>query len=149
MRTKSSINFFNLELGYTFPEIAVEVDQRVIDLAALAHLDFNPVHINIPWAERAQVFGTPNTVVHGMFTMSQLVSVVLRHWGDSNVTIIGTDARLTRPVPVGTTVTSRGEIKELHPRTAGEHVVVVGVEGIDQDGNKVAVGDVRVRIDKE
>lgn len=149
MPTKTTIDFDTLEVGYTFPAVTVDIDQQVIDVAALAHLDFNPVHTNVPWAERAQVFGTPRTVAHGMFSMSQLVSVVLRHWQEANVTIVGTDAKLIRPVPVGSIVESKGEIRELHPRAAGEHIVVVGVEGVNQDGLQVAVGNVTVRIGKE
>ena len=64
------ISFSELAIGDEFPSITVEVTQDVIDVAALAHLDFNPVHTDIDWAERAQVFGTPKTVAHGMFTMS-------------------------------------------------------------------------------
>jgi len=136
-----------LELGLAFPPIEQTVTQQVIDVAALAHLDFNPVHTNIPWAARAQVFGTPKTVAHGMFTMSQMASVVLRHWFDANARIIGIEAKLTRPVPVGDTVTSRGELIEVHPRAPEPDVVVVRVTATNQDDQTVGVATVSVRIE--
>lgn len=146
MSSENQVVFSELENGIEFPSITVEVTQTVIDVAALAHLDFNPVHTNIPWAERAQVFGTPKTVAHGMFTMSGMASVVLRHWGGSNAEIVGIDAKLTEPVPVGSVVTTTGKIKELHPRGPGEDIVIVGLEATNQDGRTVGVGNVRVRI---
>lgn len=139
------IKFEDLEVNTPFPSITVEVTQEIIDVAALAHLDFNPVHTNIEWSERAQVFGTPKTVAHGMFTMSGMMSVVTRHWRHGSVEIVGTDAKLTRPVPVGSIVTTTGKIKELHPRKTGEDIVIVGLEAVDQDGNTVGVGNVRVK----
>jgi len=36
------------------PDDRTPRDQEVIDRAALAHLDFNPVHTNIEWNKRAQ-----------------------------------------------------------------------------------------------
>jgi acyl dehydratase len=146
MNNNEKVVFSDLKIGDEFPEITVEITQEVIDVAALAHLDFNPVHTAVDWAERAQVFGTPKTVAHGMFTMSGMVSVVLRHWGKSGIAIVGIDGKLTRPVPVGSTVTTTGSIKELHPRSPGQDIVVVGVKAVDQDDNIVGVGSVRVRI---
>ena len=140
------ISFSELAIGDEFPSITVEVTQDVIDVAALAHLDFNPVHTDIDWAERAQVFGMPETVAHGMFTMSGMTSLVTRHWRDRGAVVVGIEAKLTRPVPVGSSVTTTGRIKELHPRRPGAHIVVVGVEAIDQDGHTVGLGDVRVRL---
>ena len=136
-----------IELGTTFPPVVHEVTQDVIDVAALAHLDFNPVHTDVPWAARAQVFGTPKTVAHGMFTMSQMASVVQRHWFDANATVVGIEAKLTRPVPVGDTVTAVGEVIEVHPREPGQDLVMVRVTSTNQDDEIVGVGTVTVRID--
>lgn len=145
---KQRVEFKDLKLGDRLPEITQEITQELIDKAALAHLDFNPVHTNIPWCERAQVFGTPKTVAHGMFTMSQLASVVLRPWLHSNVRIGEIEAKLTRPVTVGSVVTSRAEIKELHPRQDGDDLVVLGVSSTNAADELVSIGSITVRVAK-
>ena len=49
----------------------------------------NPVHTNEDGPTRAKVFGIPETVGHGMMTMSTLASVVTGAWG-----VIGKDRRI-------------------------------------------------------
>src|SRR6476469_2488166 len=71
-----SILFRNIEAGYKFPPVVQPYIQSAIDHYALASLDMNPVHTNEEWAARAKVFGIPETVGHGMMTMSTLASVV-------------------------------------------------------------------------
>lgn len=134
-----------ISLGYVLPSIEVNVTQDVIDKAALAHLDFNPVHTNIDWAARARVFGTSKTVAHGMFTISNMISVVLRGWGVDNIFIAGFRSKLTKPVPVGSLITAGGVVKEIHPRPKQEESFVV-VEGrvVDQVGDTVALSDIKV-----
>ena len=75
-----SPNFSKIEAGFEFPPVIQKYSQPVIDRYALASLDMNPVHTNTEWAARAQVFGLPETVGHGMMTMSTLASVVTRAW---------------------------------------------------------------------
>ena len=76
-----SMTFKTIEAGYTFPPVVQSYAQPAIDHYALASLDMNPVHTNEEWASRAKVFGIPETVGHGMMTMSTLASVVTRAWG--------------------------------------------------------------------
>ena len=76
-----SVTFKNIETGFKFPPVVQSYDQPAIDHYALASLDMNPVHTNEEWAARAKVFGIPETVGHGMMTMSTLASVVTRAWG--------------------------------------------------------------------
>src|SRR5260221_13624171 len=103
-----SILFRNIETGYTFPPVVQSYAQPAIDHYALASLDMNPVHTNEEWAARAKVFGIPETVGHGMMTMSTLASLVTRAWG-----VIGKDggyirfveAKFTKPVKAGQIVT--------------------------------------------
>lgn len=142
------MKFESIKLGYEFPEIVVDIDQEIIDRAALAHLDFNPVHTNIEWAARAQVFGTSKTVAHGMFTMSGMTSVVIRHWTRDWARVVAIDAKLTKPVPVNSVVTSSAVVSELHPRDGGAGLVVVRTKAVDQDGDIVAVGSVTVAVEK-
>ncbi len=142
----TELHYGELTLEQAFPEIEHEVSQEVIDRAALAHLDFNPVHTNIEWNTRAQVFGTPKTVGHGMLTMSMMASVIDRHWRAAGGQVVRMEAKLVKPVQVGTRVRCRGVIRELHPRPAGRSFAVVAVSATDDAGDTVAVGNYHVRV---
>lgn len=140
------LHFMDLELGAHLPGIEHQVTQEVIDRAAVAHLDFNPVHTNIEWNERAQVFGTTKPVAHGMFTMSLMASVIHRAWHARGAVIQKMDTKFTKPVPVGQTIRCAGVVEELHPIGAGRNHVVVRVTARDDEGDVVGVGDFRVAI---
>ena len=141
-----ALRYGELELGHQLPAVEHEVTQEVIDRAALAHLDFNPVHTNLEWSERAQPFGTPKTVAHGMFTMSLMASVIHRAWHVQGAVIRRMDSKFTKPVPVGQTVRCEGSVTELHPAGPGRNSVVVHVTARDRDGDVVGVGDFRVAV---
>lgn len=140
------LHYAELSLGYEFPPVEHTVTQDVIDLAAVAHLDFNPVHTNIPWNERAQVFNMPDTAAHGMFTMSMMASVVDRAWRHHGASIITMESKFTKPVKVGQTTRCTGTIIELHPLGPGRNAVVVSVTARDATDDVVAVGSFRVAV---
>ncbi|MGH3562347.1 MAG: MaoC family dehydratase, partial [Mycobacterium sp.] len=122
-----------------------EVTQDQIDAYGLASLDLNPVHMDPEWAARAQVFGMPDTVAHGMMSMSFAASLVLRAFGAlTPITLV--DSKFTKPVPVGSTVTVRGEVRETHPMGNGEDFAVIRVIAVDQDGDAVSITEVHVRL---
>lgn len=142
--TVSDLHYRDLTLEQAFPEIEHEVSQEVIDRAALAHLDFNPVHTNIDWNTRAQVFGTPRTVGHGMLTMSFMASVIDRHWRAAGARVSRMESKLVKPVQVGRRVRCSGVIRELHPRGPGQSFVVVALTATDDEGDTVAVASYSV-----
>ncbi len=137
--------FGEIETGAELPPIELRYDQAVIDRYALGSLDMNPVHTNEEWAARAQVFGMPETVGHGMMTMSSLASVVSRAWGPVSAnggSIRFVDATFTKPVKVGETVISRGFVKRKHVHGTGKNWVEVKVEARDAAGDVIGVADV-------
>ncbi|SDO70447.1 MaoC family dehydratase [Afipia sp. GAS231] len=140
-----SILFRNIEAGYQFQPVVQLYAQSAIDHYALASLDMNPVHTNEEWAARAKVFGVPETVGHGMMTMSTLASVVTREWG-----VIGkhggslrfVDAKFTKPVKVGETVTATGTVKRKHHHGPGKNWVLIAVEAKDSAGDLIGLAEV-------
>lgn len=146
MTTHEQLHFSDIELGHELPAVEHEVTQEVIDHAALAHLDLNPVHTNLGWAERAQVFGGPTTVAHGMFTISVMASVISRAWRPGGAFIRQLDTKLTKPLPPGQTIRAEGVVIELHPLGPGRNDVVVKTTATDGDGDTVGLGTFRVRI---
>ncbi|MGH3561811.1 MAG: MaoC family dehydratase, partial [Mycobacterium sp.] len=104
----------DLQTGDRLPDLVYQVTQDRIDAYGMASLDLNPVHMDPEWSARAQVFGMPQTVAHGMMSMSFAVSAVLRAFGAlAAVTLV--DSTFTKPDPVWSTVTVRGEIRDTHP----------------------------------
>jgi len=105
----------------------------------------NPVHTNEEWAARAKVFGIPETVGHGMMTMSILASVVTRAWGvigRDGGSIRFVDAKFTKPVKVGETVTATGKVKQKHHYGPGKNWVQVAVEARDSTGDLIGLAEV-------
>jgi len=132
-----SITFKNVETGFKFPPVVQSYVQSAIDHYALASLDMNPVHTNEEWAARAKVFGIPETVGHGMMTMSTLASVVTRAWG-----VIGKDGGSIRFVKVGETVTATGTVKRKHHHGPGKNWVQIAVEAKDSTGDLIGLAEV-------
>ena len=141
----SALTFSKIAIGYDFPPVVQSYVQSAIDHYALASLDMNPVHTNEEWAARAQVFGIPQTVGHGMMTMSTLASVVTRAWGVVNKTggsIRFVDAKFTKPVKVGETVTATGRVKRKHYHGAGKNWVQISIEAKDSTGDLIGLAEV-------
>jgi len=84
-------------------------------------------------------------VIHGMFTLSQMASVITRAWSKSGAVITSMDSKFVKPVPVGQTVQYGASVWELHPRHDGKSWVVVSAEAIDADGDVVAVAKFNVQ----
>ena len=137
--------FSEIDSTYAFEPLIQYYPQETIDRYALASLDMNPVHTNLEWAARAQVFGVPQTVGHGMMTMSSLASVVTRQWGVLSVNgghIRFVEAKFTKPVKVGETVTVSARVKSKHHHGSGKNWVRVSVEARDSSGEVIALADV-------
>ena len=135
----------DLRTGAALAPVTYEVTQDLIDRYGLASLDLNPVHMDPAWAARAQVFGTPQTVQHGMMSMSFMTSVVLRALGPlAEVTSVR--STFTKPAPVRTTVTCRGFVRDVHVPGNGTDRAVIKVTATDQDGETVGISEVSVRL---
>jgi len=137
--------FSEVANDYAFTPLTQDYLQETIDRYALASLDMNPVHTNTDWAARAQVFGLPETVGHGMMTMSSLASVVTRQWGVVSANgghVRFVEAKFTKPVKVGETVVASARVKSKHHHGLGKNWVRVSVEARDSSGEVVALADV-------
>ncbi len=140
-----SASFRQIEPGYTFPVVTQSYVQSAIDHYALASLDMNPVHTNEEWAARARVFGIPETVGHGMMTMSTLASAVIREWGvigSDGGSVRFVDAKFTKPVKVGEQLSTIGKVKSKHYGGPRGNWVLVVVEARDNSGDLVGLAEV-------
>lgn len=135
----------DLKAGDHLEPLVYEITQDLIHRYGLASLDLNPVHMNPAWCERAQVFGTPKTVQHGMMSMSFMASVVLRSFGPL-ADIITVDSKFTKPGPVGNTITCKGRVRDIHVLDNGNDFAIINVEATDQDGDTVGISEVHIRL---
>jgi acyl dehydratase len=141
----TSPRFSEVGPDYMFEPLVQDYRQETIDRYALASLDMNPVHTNIDWAARARVFGMPQTVGHGMMTMSSLASVVTRQWGAVSANggaVRFVEAKFTKPVKVGESVTASAKVKSKHHHGPGKNWVRISVEARDSSGDVVALAEV-------
>lgn len=132
--------FSEVKIGDTLAPIQHVVSQDVIDRYAVASLDYNPVHTDIEWARRAQVFGIPCTVGHGMFTISLMASVILRNWGPDKIHVKTVETKFTKPVEVGQELKCWGIVRELHPIGPGRNFVRVDLQAVTDGDATVSVG---------
>ncbi len=145
VETKAVPYLDDLKAGDELEPLVYEITQDLIHRYGLASLDLNPVHMNPAWCERAQVFGTPKTVQHGMMSMSFMASVILRSFGPL-ADVITVKSKFTKPGPVGNTITCRGRVRDIHVLDNGNDFVIVNVEAVDQDGDTVGISEVHVRL---
>lgn len=135
----------DLQTGDTLEAITYEITQEMIDVYGVASLDLNPVHMSPGWCERAQVFGTPKTVQHGMMSMSYMTSVVLRAFSPlAEITTI--DSKFTKIGPVGSVITCKGKVRDIHVLGNGKDYAIINVEAKDQDGDLVGISEIHVRL---
>lgn len=139
------IRFRDVEIGTPLKGFEQPITQEFIDRYAVASLDLNPIHIDPDWSARAQVFGRPKTVAHGMSTMSLLAAVVTRSWG-ATVDIRRMRSKFTKPVWVGETIRLSGSVKEKHYLNPGRHYVVVETKAKDSEGDLVGFCEFDVQL---
>jgi acyl dehydratase len=139
-----SADLWGVTLGDELPPITQRITQQFIDRYAAASLDFNPVHIDPDWCARAQVFGRPKPVLHGMAQMSLLCSLVLRAWG-ATTQITHIEGKFTKPMFLGETITLTGVVTEVHPLGEGRDYLVIATTATDSAGDVVGVTTLSVR----
>lgn len=133
----------DLTTGQALEPITYDIDR--VDRYGVASLDLNPVHMNPDWCERAQVFGTPKPVQHGMMSMSYMTSVVSRTFVPL-VDISAIDSKFTKIGPIGEVITCKGKVRDLHALGNGKDYATITVEARDSVGDVVGVSEIQVRL---
>jgi acyl dehydratase len=140
------LTFDSVNCGDVLPEVKQHISQEVIWRHAVASLDYNPLHINPEWCQKAQVFGLPVPVMHGNQTMSLMAKVITNWTCPVGGRLKRMEVKLIKPVPVGSTCTYGAVVTEKHPIGKGGNFVVLDLWATDQDGDKVAVGTADVTL---
>jgi acyl dehydratase len=138
------LTFESVNCGDILPEVKQNITQEDIWKHAVASLDYNPVHTHPEWCETAQVFGLPDTVMHGNQTMSLMATVVTNWAFPVGGWLKRIEVKLFKPVPVASTCTYGAVVTEKHPIGKGEDFVTLDLWAMNQDGEHVAVGTAQV-----
>lgn len=135
-----TLTFDTVKPGTKLPGVVRPIDQGVIDRYAVASFDYNPIHIDPVWKEKADLPGGPSTIAHGQMTMSFLASA-LSDWAyPAGGKITRLDAKFIKPVLPGDVITAGGEVSEKHFMGPGKNYVVVDIFAENQNNEKLAVG---------
>ena len=132
-----------LEVGATFESTLVEDLKRTqIVQYAGASGDYNPLHTDEVFA--TQVAGYPSVFAHGMLTMGMTGRLLTDTVGDGRLTSFG--GRFTSQVWPGDTLTATATVEAVREE-AGQHLVDLSVQTVNQDGVTVFSGTAPARID--
>lgn len=98
--------------------------------------DYNPLHVDDPYAVRRTAFG--GVIAHGMLTMGLAGKVVSTWFGADNIASYG--ARFRAPVKPGDTLIVRATIESIEPA-----LVRLQIVASNQRGETVLTGEAGVR----
>ena len=132
------LTFDSVQVGDELPAIARPVTQETFWKYAVASFDYNPVHCDPDWVATAQPFGLPQTVAHGMMTMTFMLSVASSWACPSGLRISRMTSKFFRPVLAGWTVMCSGSVAEKHLICPGKNFVVLDLKAENQDGIELA-----------
>jgi acyl dehydratase len=141
-----ALDFNSVELGTKLPDVIRKVNHDVIDRFAVGSFDYNPIHLDPEWKKKMNLPGGISNIGHGQMTMSFMASVVTDWVCPAGGMVTKIDAKYIKPVLPGDVITSGGTVTEKHFHGAGKNFVVVEIFAQNQNGEKVAVGEVEAII---
>jgi acyl dehydratase len=131
--------FDDIVPGDELPALAKESITRVqLARYASASGDYNPIHIDEPYAQAA---GMGGVIAHGMLSMGFLGQMVARWAGPA--TVVRLEARFRSIVRPGDALTVRGTVVE---KNDADRTVRVRLRCENQDGVTVTDGSAVVRL---
>ena len=99
--------------------------------------DMNPLHYDEGFA--AEVSPTGGIIAHGMYSMG-LASRLLTEWAGGPEHVEEVSVRFTKPWPLGTTTTFKGEVKRVE-----DGVTTVSLLAHNENGDLVLRGTGKIR----
>lgn len=146
MKTQEAPNY----VGYKFSPVSHEISADTIKQYAIASADYNPLHLDEQWMEKADFGGTAynSIIAHGLMMYSYVATMItqtvypLGGWHER------CEMRFKAPVFPGDTVITRGHVTQVRSMDDFElYEVDVTVE--NQDGKVVQQGTAYGRLPKE
>jgi acyl dehydratase len=132
-----------LEVGQTFEQVVVDdLTRTQIVQYAGASGDYNPLHTDEIFATK--VAGYPTVFAHGMLTMGMTGKLVTDTVGDGRLRKYG--VRFKAQVWPGDTLRATATVEAVQ-QDEGEHLVVLAISTVNQDGVEVLSGSATARVD--
>jgi acyl dehydratase len=132
-----------IAVGDSHQEILVEDLKRTqLVMYSGASGDYNPLHSDDKYSKEAA--GYPGVFAHGMLTMGMTGRVITNYVGAVNVKKYG--VRFTNQVWPGDTLTGTATVEAIR-EDAGETLVDLTVQTVNQNGDTVITGSATARIE--
>lgn len=141
---QNKITFESAKMGEKLDPIKHTFTQDDVNRFATGVMDYHPIHVNQDWSEKHKVFGE-RTVVHGMFTLSFMCSVITNWAAQDGGFIHELDVKYVKGVFPGDEITCNAAVIEKHYIGNNEDYLVLKVDSVNQDGDRVATGKMNVQ----
>jgi len=135
-------HFLKAEKGKSLPQVIKHINQEKIDRYAEASGDFNPIHVDISFAEKTPLGGT---IAHGMLILAYISQMMTTAFGQTWLSGGRLSVRFKTPARPGDTITVSGKIKTIEPE-GNKTLVSCDVLCQNQTGETVIIGEAWVRL---
>jgi len=134
------MNALDLTVGTTLPPLHTgPITRHRVAMYAHGSGDLNPIHVDPDFArDKAKL---PDVIVHGMYSMGMLSSLLTQWAGAGSVRSIET--RFAAMLPVKASLHCEGVIEAVEA-TEGGSLVTVKLAATQADGSAVAAGSAQV-----
>jgi acyl dehydratase len=128
--------------GADLPAIKKTVTQQNINRYAEASKDFNPIHIDVDFAQKTPLGGT---IAHGMLVLAYVSQMMTEAFGQNFLNGGRMGVRFKTPARPGDTLTITGKIDAVG-KGDGITLVTCQVKCSNQKDEIVISGDARIKI---
>ena len=128
--------------GDSLPSVVKHITQREINLYAEASGDFNPIHIDEPFAAQTPLGGT---IAHGMLILAYVSEMMTEAFGESWLSGGKLSVRFKTPARPKDTITTSGKIDSIEYKE-GVPYVNCSLESCNQKGETVITGGAVVKL---
>jgi len=132
----------DIHQGDSLPSVVKQVTQKDINRYAEASGDFNPIHIDEPFAAKTPLGGT---IAHGMLILAYASEMMTEAFGESWVEGGKLSVRFKAPARPGDTITTSGKIDSIEHKE-GVAYVNCSLESCNQKGETVITGGAVVKL---
>lgn len=132
----------DLHRGDNLPLVVKHITQQEINLYAEASGDFNPIHIDEPFAAQTPLGGT---IAHGMLILAYVSEMMTAAFGKSWLEGGKLSVRFKAPARPKDVITITGKIDSIEHKE-GIPYVNCGLESHNQGGETIVIGKATVKL---
>ena len=134
-----------IQEGKVFDPVVKHITQENINLYAEASGDFNPIHIDEPFAAKTPLGGT---IAHGMLSLAYVSEMMTSAFGQNWLSEGKLRAKFKEPARPGDTLTINGKIICLEQRDDVSYANC-SFECLNQKGEMIVTGETTVKFSSD